>query len=333
MTDYDDNYRGGPTWPPGSASTGVAEPTTPPVRPTPAWSDPRRWLLVAVPLAVLLLVGGFVLFWPHAKPAPSSPPPPPSGKPTVPTGATLFGPSIARPSDLTRWGSTATDPLPVARVFISGALPAAWGDDPVLASTSARTTVVLSFKTGTPEALGAFLKSRPAGQKVYVSYYHEPEDQIAKGTFTAEQYRATWQRYSPVIRAAGGIPTLILQQYTTQAASGRNWRDYYPGDAVDVVAWDAYNPARKTKKPGYTDYEKKIIPRIEKIATAIGKPWGLAEFGSPIVGTDAERVAWAKAVRRSVAQHGALWACWWDVKSPGFDDTASSPVRAAWRAP
>ena len=80
---------------------------------------------------------------------------------------------------------------------------------------------------------------------MYWTYYHEPEDNIEAGAFTAAQYRAAWQRISSLALRANNPrlhATLILMCYTLTPASGRSFADYYPGDAyIDVLAWDCYN--------------------------------------------------------------------------------------------
>jgi hypothetical protein len=311
----------------------------------------RRWVYVAALVALLALVGlGLYVSQRHRH-----------QQPPVEPGATLFGTSLRSPADVAKWRTGTAKAPRVVRVFFPGAFPATWGDNRLLRAVPASTTVVLSFKAGSAAALTAFLRSRPKGQPVYASYWHEPENEIEAGMFTAAQYRRAWQAYGPAIRAAGGKPVLILTLTTAlgeapsqptpstgsrpvntwskparnapAVASRRNWRDYYPGDAVDMIAWDGYNPARKKKPPGYTNYETQVIPRFTAIAAQSGKPWGMGEFGSPVVGTDARRVAWVTSVRRSLVKHGAVWACWWDDATPRFDDTATPAVIAAWLAP
>lgn len=241
---------------------------------------------------------------------------------------TAFGASVDSTSDLTRWQEQTGRPLGVVRIFYPGALPATWTADPRLAALLPNTIVVLSFKLGAASAVAAFLGTRPAGQKVYCSYHHEPEDDIAKGAMTAVDYRAAWLFHGPAIRAAGCVPTLILMDWTLNPASGRTWRDYFQPGAVDCIGWDSYNPARKASPPTYTDYSTKILPPIRAVAAETGLPWGFAEFGSPIVGTDMQRQTWAATTRQALT--GALWACWWDQQAGGFDNTATSPVMQAW---
>jgi hypothetical protein len=247
-----------------------------------------------------------------------------------PATGTAFGASINQAADLDRWWTTTGKRLPVVRVFDPDTLPATWAADGRLSALPVGTVVVLSFKTGTPAAVTAFLKTRPAGQVVYVSYHHEPEDDVENGSLALADYRAAWAAYGPAIRAAGCIPTLILMDWTLNPSSNRNWRSYYVVGAVDCIAWDSYNPGRKQKPPGYTDYAAKIIPPIKAVSAETGLPWGLGEYGSPIIGIDTDRVAWVRATRQVLADGGALWACWWDVNKPDFDNTASNPVMQVW---
>jgi hypothetical protein len=64
--------------------------------------------------------------------------------------------------------------------------------------------------------------------------------------FTAQQFRQAWQRIAGLAMQANNArlrATLILMGWSVDSASGRNWRDYYPGrQYVDVLGWDLYNP-------------------------------------------------------------------------------------------
>jgi hypothetical protein len=272
------------------------------------------------------------------------------------TAPVLFGSSVNATTDLDRWKQTTGRPLPVVRVFFTGALPATWAASPLLAALPVGTVVVVSFKSGTPAAVQAFLASRPPGQAVYACYYHEPEDDIEAGTLALADFRANSAAYAQAIRAAGCVPMLILMDWTLntgpaglrrslhrvrslltgrpfEAGSGRNWRDYYQPGTFGALGVDSYNPGRKQTPAVYTDYAAKMIPPIVSMAAEAGLPWGLAEFGSPIIGADVDRVAWVRATRQALADAGAVVVCWWDVNRTGFDNSASAAVMQTWGAP
>ena len=214
--------------------------------------------------------------------------------------------------------------LPVARVFAPGLPSPTWADDPTLAALGSGTAVVYSFR-GDPAAaaagqfdaaVSALLASRPPGVKVWMAFYHEPEDQVANGVFTAEQFRAATAHLAPVIRSGGAIPTSILQEYTLQTASGRNWRDFF-SPSIDLLAWDAYNVEAKRGTPTYKPAEQFVAP-VLAVAKEIGKPFAWAEFGSPCISTDpscARRADWLHSVGQAFRDSGAQFATYWNRKT------------------
>ncbi|MDG6107223.1 hypothetical protein Daura_31350 [Dactylosporangium aurantiacum] len=202
---------------------------------------------------------------------------------------TLFGASVYQPSGQTftqalaaadgRYGT-----LPVLRVFYPGA-PAAWTDTKL--ATPGRATVV-SFKydadtvlAGTADAyLRSWFANAPRDRDIFWCFYHEPEDDIRDGAFTAASYRAAWQRIAGLADQAGNprlFATTILMDWTVDPKSGRNWRDYYPGPAyVDVMAWDVYNFDEANSETMASHNAKR--PALE-VARSQGKPYAVAELG------------------------------------------------------
>jgi len=234
--------------------------------------------------------------------------------------------------------------LPVARVFSPGLLPATWDGDATLAALGSGSSVVYSFKADMDavasgaydDRLRGFLASRPAGVKVWVALHHEPEDDVARGAFTAAQFRAATAHLAPVIRQAGGVPTTILMQYTLSRASGRDWHDYY-SPAVDVLAWDGYNTAAADRSPGYKSAEDYVRP-VLAVAAETGKAFGWAELGSPCIAGDSGchgRAAWLASLEQSFSRVGAQFATYWNRPDfgAGFDYSLSDgPSVDAWKA-
>lgn len=256
----------------------------------------------------------------------AEPPPPPP-----PTSSTRFGASVNSADDVTRLKSLGLT-VQAARVFFTSAPPATWAGSAVLASLPAGTDVIVSWKSGTPAQIQAFLASRPKTLgRVYATYWHEPEDNF---TTTAQQsaYRSTWAQYAPAIRAAGCIPSLILMRYTLAAGSGRNWRDWFPAGSVDRLFWDAYNSGNKATPGTYND-PTGIYQICKTTSDGAKLPWGITETGSPIVSgsTAAQRAAWAKQLAAAAKTLGAEVATWWDDGSTGgFDSRLDAPAAAAW---
>ena len=213
--------------------------------------------------------------------------------------------------------------IPVARVFSATPPPEHWTDDPTLAALGGSSKVVYTFKgDATAAARGdydqqvtSFLSSRPKGLKVWFGFYHEPEDQVEAGTFTAAQYVAATAHLAPVIDAAGGVSTTILMGYTLMPGSGRDWHDYY-SPAVDVIAWDVYNTGVKRADPIYKPVSAVMDPILE-VQKETGKPFGIAEFGSQCIVSDPDctgRAAWVAALGQAFKQDGAQFATYFDQK-------------------
>jgi hypothetical protein len=174
--------------------------------------------------------------------------------------------------------------LPALRVFHSGA-PAAWTDARL--NTPGRATVV-SFKYDADDVnagladtyLRSWFANAPRDRDIFWCFYHEPEDNIQSGAFTAEAYRAAWRRIAGLADQAGNprlFATTIWMDWTVDPKSGRNWRDYYPGpEYVDVMAWDVYNFNEDTAETMAAHNAKR--PALE-VARSEGKPYAVAELG------------------------------------------------------
>jgi hypothetical protein len=206
------------------------------------------------------------------------------------------------------------------RVFYPG-LPQAWPgragsvDRDVIVSFKANPTAVISGEYD--DRLRSWFATAPRDRLVFWSYFHEPEDDIERGSFTAAQYRAAWTRiakladeaHNPQLRA-----TLILMAWSVNKASGRTWTDYYPGgDVIDVIGWDAYNTAAKKKQPAYAS-PAAIYDPPAAAARAVGKPFGFAEWGSILLPGDsgADRAAWVRASTSHQAKIGAVFSTYFD---------------------
>ncbi|MGZ4582516.1 MAG: hypothetical protein ACXVXG_17920, partial [Nocardioidaceae bacterium] len=176
----DDAWLSVSSTPVSTPTTSKASPTTtatpsPPATPAPAPSDP-----------------------PTVTPTPTQAPPPP---PPV-TSGTLFGTSVYQNTGETfaqAYGRRISEfgTLPVDRVFYPG-LPSGWPGNAGYGGT----TVSVSFKASPQQVLtGAYdatltnwFQAAPRDRDIYWTYYHEPEDNIEAGEFTAADYRAAWTR-------------------------------------------------------------------------------------------------------------------------------------------
>ncbi len=274
------------------------------------------------------------------------------------TSGALFGASVSATSGETfsdavarqdaRYGTPT--PMPISRVFYSGGAQP-W---PGKAGASGR-PVVVSFKYAPAEvlkgtydtALSSFFAGAPKNYDVFWSYLHEPEDDVARGEFTAADYRGAWQRIAGLAGAAaaqtGNIhlrSTLILMCYTVNTASGRNWRDYYVPAAQSMLAFDCFNHAGKNNR--YGDPSNLFRPVTDWSAANPTLAWGIAEFGSTLSSTDtsgSNRAAWLRSAGTFLAgQHAAkpnsaVFGLYFDTVGPSGTDyrLTDSPSQNAWR--
>lgn len=172
-------------------------------------------------------------------------------------------------------------------------------------------------------------------EPAYASYWHECEDDIERGTFTAAAYRAAWVHIASLIRQAG-TPirlVLILMEFTLRTPR-RNWLDYYAGpNDVDVLGWDCYF------RPGRDPADVYARPRA--VSMAAGKPWAICEtaVGASEVPDPRQRQALLTALARNAATVAPLpeFVSYFDSDPgglPGFGWNISRDpaAAAAWRA-
>jgi hypothetical protein len=189
------------------------------------------------------------------------------------------------------------------------------GPRPMNVSFKAAPKDILSGKYDA--TLKSWFRTAPKNRPIWWTYYHEPEDNIAKGEFTAAQYRDAWRHIANIAKANAPKnlkATLVLMDWSAFPNSGRNWRDYYPGSKyIDVLAWDGYNshglhPTRYYKPA--EDYSRAV-----KVSKAAGKPFGFAEWGSELVKGDdgTGRARWMKQVARYFQKNGAVFAAYFDT--------------------
>ena len=280
---------------------------------------------------------------PPVKRAPTpTPPSPTSPSPTAPSSGTLFGSNIYRDglsfnAALDRQEGKYGD-LEVVRIFYTGA-PAAW---PGPAGSPGK-PVVVSFKfiprditAGKYDAYMAdWFNDAPRDRPVYWTLWHEPEDDIGRGAFTAADYRAAVRHLDGLADRARNSRlknTMILMCYSLRESSGRNWRDYFAGaDVVDVLGWDCYN----TSWDGRELYMEpaKMFSAARDAARSVGKPFGIAEFGSPLITGDSGpgRAAWLRSSATWLRANGAAWVTYFDAPI-GFEYRLfDKPSIDAWR--
>jgi hypothetical protein len=130
-----------------------------------------------------------------------------------------------------------------------------------------------------------------AGVKNFLfGIYHEPEDNVEGGEFTAAQWRQMQARLLPMVKTliapAGGKTISILMAWTTNPKSGRNAEDYRVPEA-DVQGWDLYERGGATSGTPEGVYAKNDPSQASldqwtwclDAAKRWGKPSLMAEFG------------------------------------------------------
>ena len=256
--------------------------------------------------------------------------------------------SPAQASVSTLFGTTTSgayrasyEPVDMYRAFFGGA-PGNWATDPRL--TSSR-PVNVSFKwlpsqvnsSSVDSQIRTFFQTAPTDRLIWWTYYHEPEDQIANGDFTAAEYRAAWQHiwtisheagvYKPNVKAA-----LILMDYTVNPLSGRNWLDYYPGAAyVDVLSWDVYGFKESDSNPANDETIQTHQARVPSLAVtrAAGKPYAISEIGYDAAGN---RPAFLTGLATWARDNNVVFVAYFDeVGGLGDHRLADAASQAAWR--
>jgi len=284
---------------------------------------------------------------PTPTPAPTPPSAPGSCERPAPTG-TKFGSSVSTSGQTIAQALSGIDAIfgrsPVIRVFDPG-MVMPWSK-PRTQHIAGR-DLVMSFRplpqdvlSGKYDAeLRAWFREAPSDVTIYWSYIHEPEPMINQGTFTADQYRRAWQHIDKIadsVCRTNMHATLILTGWTTLPASKRDWRTYYAGgDVIDVMAFDPYNGA--SNPTGVTSYPTaaSLFDSVRKVANEAGKPYGIAETGSPKVPSDttgSKRAAWLTELAAYHRQHGALFVTYFHSSRDGEWRLLDGPSQTAWRA-
>lgn len=255
---------------------------------------------------------------------------------------TLFGASVSTANQSFSEGLRKADQrfggMGMVRVFYPGT-PRSW---PGQAGSTNRPTVV-SFKMHPREvnagkhdaAVRKWFQSAPKGRDIWWSYFHEPEDDIARGSFTSAQYRSAWKRLSGLAQRVDNPKlhaTLILMQWSLDPRSRRDWRNYYAGgDSIDVLAFDTYVP---TSTSTYTD-PVTMLKRIVAVSKATSKPFGISELGSLKKKTDkdgAGRAKWLRGYAAEARRNGALFVSYWEgIGRAGDYRLHDAKSQAAWR--
>jgi len=239
--------------------------------------------------------------------------------------------AVARADD--RYGG-----MEVVRVFYP-ALPRPWKS----VTRAVDTSLVVSFKANPTRILSGaddrrlkkWFDDAPRDREIWWAYYHEPEDNVERGDFTAEQWRAAYRHIATIANAAENPylhNSIVLMCWTLDPASGRSFTDYFPGaDLVESIGWDCYS--EPSTDQSYETPAEMYGPAITT-SRSLGVGWGIAETGSVKASTDPTgelRAAWLLDSGQYLAEEGAQFVAYFDSPIGGEFRLLDGPSQLAWR--
>lgn len=163
--------------------------------------------------------------------------------------------------------------------------------------------------------------------------WHEPEDDVERGAFTAAQWRTALARLIKLQRDEFAHPRLranqILMGWTLQPGSKRNLDDYHVPEA-DVLGFDSY-----VGMAAGTPAEA-VEPAVAA-ARRYGKRWAIAETGVSVALPDRAGLLTALATRLATADPPPVYVTYFS-SDPGGPSEYRWPIdndplaAAAWLA-
>ena len=183
----------------------------------------------------------------------------------------------------------------ITRVFYAGMLPATWS--PTREGASLNKATQVSFKTSPAavasgvhdQALLSWMKSIPSGWRVYLTFWHEPNDELRLGMMSPTDFRAAWTKLSALRSQVSLQPDVelslvpVFMSYLVDTTTG--WSDsWVPSpDEVGCLSWDVYgNPAKGSGLAGaYPDVGSRLNPCLRVTARLGFTEWAVTEFNTP----------------------------------------------------
>lgn len=183
------------------------------------------------------------------------------------------------------------------------------------------------------QELRTFFRHAPTSRPTYWSYFHEPEDDAERGLISPSRYRAAWRhiaRIAAQVRNPQLKSTLILMCWTARSPH-RTVRTYYPGDFVDVMAWDCYSPRGASRYMA----PRKLMGPAYRATKQRGNRFAVAELGSVLLRGDSSgtrRAEWLRRCGRYADRKNAAFMSYWDARTDGLNyQLSDDPSRRAWR--
>lgn len=275
------------------------------------------------------------------EPEPTETTPEPKPTPPVSTGDTLFGASVDQEGRT--WSKALADSnaayggMEVVRVFYPG-LPSRWPGR----AGEVGGSIVVSFKANPSDVLAGkhdaylaeWFRTAPTDRDIWWAYWHEPEDDVERGAFTAQQWRDAYRRIAGLAESAGNPRlhnTVILMCWTVSPKSNRSFANFFPGtDVVEALGWDCYAHSTSPYANPEDMYGKALAKTRE-----LGLQFGIGETGAKLGADDptgAKRGDWLRSIGRWLLEHDAAFACYWDAVASGGDyRLLDEPSKQAWR--
>ncbi len=233
------------------------------------------------------------------------------------SSGTLFGSSVSDLTDL-RTKTAQFGHMPIIHFYYVGLPPAnAWSG----LGTANHSAVIVSFDASPSAVLSGaadpaithFFDTAPRTFPIYYCYFHEPENNIQKGQFTAAAYRAAWERVARLADAAHNPDLhsdLILMGWDVNPYSHRDWRNYLPsGGIISMVSWDVFPGGGY----GVAPPSEWMAPEID-VSRAAGLRFGFAEFATTTV---RGRAAWLTAIGSYCRSSRAVYCTLFDSTQVG----------------
>ena len=231
---------------------------------------------------------------------------PTTGAPLAQAAATMPKPLLGGWTADFAWYSSHVGPVQIYRMYDIGFNYPTW-QDTLAYQMHGNAQEDYSFNlppadvaSGLDDAqLTTFIASTP--KNIILTNYHEPEQEIEQGMFTAAQFRASIVHLAALVHAQNAIDggtrrvSVILMYDTVYGFKGRNPMNYWPGrnpatgvNYADLISFDTYALPHATNTPGvpkgFTDGLKWQTPKYLldpsiAFAAQIGSPWMVSEFG------------------------------------------------------
>lgn len=204
------------------------------------------------------------------------------------------------------------------RVFYTAGPPAKWPN-------LGKAVEIVSFKRSPAEVLSgrfdsefrAFWESIPAdGEEHIWCYWHEPEDNIEAGDFTANIYKQATAYLNALSKTylkpeQKAVHAQIFMAWSIRDGSGRDINEYVER-SVDAIGWDAYTAA---------DTEA-IYRRAANVSISFGKRYFIAEAGKRATGgNEADNAAHVLSASEIAAALGFEYFTYFDTREWLFDST------------